>query len=487
LPVLTPERLRLFAFAAQTEAMRHLELLRTFERARDRYSLSLTPDDVRRDLRHDEPLTDTQLTGSLDQLTAWGLLDCTRDAGRVRSLAEYRQRHAVYQLSVMGYQALRAVESVLAHQPSDTELRRLVFRTVLDTLGELHGAVLAGDADKVLTLLDRIHDDLEGLAGRAAGFQLLVHQLTTQTETDAETFVGLKDRLIVHLEAFLDALQRHAADLQRAVLALDALGADRLVDLAVAADETSLTDATTRRATLHRRWQGIRAWFLDTEGSASRTQELRRRSVDAIGALASLLRRVMNARQGGLGRARQLEHLAAWFARLDSDETCHALFQAAFRLRPSLHLLTRIEDLEAVRPQTPWAQAPPEPISTTLRRHGRHSTPGRPPPVIDPAAAFARNQARMERRREQQAGLTRSLTQIRELKRPLTQEELQVLTQLLARALRATRSRHQPRAARVGNVRMVLTPGPGITRIHAAHGTLDVHGWRVSLHDEAGP
>jgi uncharacterized protein (TIGR02677 family) len=476
---LTAERLRLFAFTAAPEAARHLEILRAFERARDRFSLSLTPEQVGGDLAGG-PVDEAQLVTALDQLSEWGLLQRTRDEGRVRNLAEYRRRRAVYQLTVIGYQALLAVEKVLRHELSDTELRRLAFRTVLEALRALHEATLRGDGEQVLVQLERVHGDLEDLATRAAAFQLLVHQLASSSEAEAVAFLDLKERLLGHLQAFLEQLQRFSGELNEAVRALDEVGAAGMIELAVQADRNSLFEAEARRERLTRHWQGVRAWFLD-DTSSSRSRDLQRDATHAIRALAGLLRRVMNARRGGLGRARQLEHLAAWFDRQLDDASCHALFQASFRLRPAVHLQTRALDPELVRAQTPWREAPPEPISGTLRAHGRTSTVGRPSALRDDTQATARLLAEQAARRAEAAELSGALARVHELREPLTQAQFRLLTRLIGRALRVRAGPRLPRAARLGGVRLVLTPFDGLSRVRAEHGELDVIGWKVDV------
>jgi hypothetical protein len=46
----------------------------------------------------------------------------------------------------------------------------------------------------------------------------------------------------------------------------------------------------------------------------------------------ALLRRVTEARRGGVSRESQLRHLAAWFTGAPSDEPVHVLFAVMFDL-----------------------------------------------------------------------------------------------------------------------------------------------------------
>ncbi len=59
-------------------------------------------------------LSAQEITPLLEQLHVWGLLERSYDGTRAATLAEYRNRHFVYQFTRPGYHAFRAVEDVLS-------------------------------------------------------------------------------------------------------------------------------------------------------------------------------------------------------------------------------------------------------------------------------------------------------------------------------------------------------------------------------------
>lgn len=77
------------------------------------------------------------------------MLDRSQDGARAATLAEYRNRHSVYQFTDAGYRAHRAVESVLAAGLDDSTLSRLVFADLLADLKALAKANQDGDAEEV--------------------------------------------------------------------------------------------------------------------------------------------------------------------------------------------------------------------------------------------------------------------------------------------------------------------------------------------------
>ena len=70
----------------------------------------------------------------LDALAEWQVLDRSYDGTRAANLAEYRNRHYVYQFTQAGYRAYRAVEEVLTASLEDAQLSRLVFPDILADL-----------------------------------------------------------------------------------------------------------------------------------------------------------------------------------------------------------------------------------------------------------------------------------------------------------------------------------------------------------------
>ena len=152
-------RLRLFAFTQTEHRHRYLAMLARFDEERERSRLQLAPSD----LVGDEPLpgTEDEALAAADQLYGWGLLRRVQDDRRVRTIAEYRQRRSVYQVTELGWLAWRAVNQVLEAEPGEAELRKLVLARVEEDLERLADAVEQADGEQVEHLLSAIHDTLQ--------------------------------------------------------------------------------------------------------------------------------------------------------------------------------------------------------------------------------------------------------------------------------------------------------------------------------------
>ncbi|MBF6478647.1 DUF2397 family protein, partial [Nocardia cyriacigeorgica] len=149
-PAYRDERLRLFSFATAEKRGDYLRVLDAFDRARAAYVVLLHADDVAAWIDAAEGtaansgasseltrLTAAEIGPLLDQLHRWGVLERSYDGSRAATLAEYRNRHFVYQFAQAGFQAYRAVAGVLEARLDDVALPRLVLPELLADLEAL--------------------------------------------------------------------------------------------------------------------------------------------------------------------------------------------------------------------------------------------------------------------------------------------------------------------------------------------------------------
>jgi uncharacterized protein (TIGR02677 family) len=475
---LDDERLRLFAFTAAPERRRYLGLLRAFERGRERSRLQLGPADVAA-LIEDAPPADALLP-ALDQLQDWGLLDRLQDDRKVRTIAEYRQRRSLYQVTELGWLAWRAVESVLAAEPGEVELRRLALTRVRGDLEGLAEATRNGEGERVGLLLDEVHSALDDLAQRAARFTLACGELAAAWEVAPAAFLAHKQRLLSHLDGFLRALSAERPLLGAAMRAVEDAGVDRMLELAAASSTAVIgEDGAMRRAT--ERWAGVVGWFVDAAEEPSQANLLEARTIRAIRDLAALLKRVLDSASGGVSRATWLEDLAAWFVACPDDDAASALASATSGLRCARHFGVPEPDPEAVHPSTPWADAAPAPVDTSLRRRGRPSPPSPPAALPDLRRETRLLRDRQQARREAEAAAASRLDPALREERPLDDLELTLLLRLLTRALQTRRPAEGTAETTRGRVRLRLEPSEGDAAVVTERGRLVLPSVRLTV------
>ncbi len=178
------------------------------------------------------------------------------------SLAEYRNRHSVYQFTEAGFRAHRAVESVLDRD--DGRQRRCPdwsSPTCWPIWRRWREANADGDAEEVYRKLSRLDRALADIAERAARFYHMLGDLSRTNDARPEVFLAHKDALLAHLRDFHDELQRYSPRLTEAVHAVEETGLERLVEAAAEADERIFRTPAERVEDWRRRWAGLRSWL----------------------------------------------------------------------------------------------------------------------------------------------------------------------------------------------------------------------------------
>jgi uncharacterized protein (TIGR02677 family) len=443
--------------------------------------------------RPDAQVPDVQ--SLLDSLAEWQVLDRSYDVTRAANLAEYRNRHYVYQFTQAGYRAYRAVEDVLSASLEDAQLSRLVFPDILADLHSLAEAARSGDAPEVYRKLSRLDGVLADMAQRAARFYLMLGDLARTNDTRPEVFLAHKDALLTHMREFHSELSRYAPLLADAVDAVNAEGADRVAALAAEADDSLFRSPGERNKEWGRRWAGLVQWFGASQGGtarrASEADRLQDATITGIANVTALLRRVTESRRGGVSRESQLRHLAQWFANLPGDDDAHALYQAVFGLGGPRHVAAGYEDPDLIPSRHSWWEAEPVQLARTLVRTGRVAGlqgPGR----------IQRDEAAKERLRAEQLKATvarrAAVAQLAGdgvYERVLDEPETEALLSLLGIALvarvpvsRGVGSASGPGPVATGSadgVRLTLRPRTGITTVLTVRGRLHLDGLAIEV------
>jgi uncharacterized protein (TIGR02677 family) len=488
------DRMRLFGYVTADNRLAYLWVLRAFDAARANYHVLLHNSDVATALAslhgtHEDcpDPDDLELPRLLDALVEWGVLDRSQDGTRATTLAEYRNRHSVYQFTEAGFRAHRAVESVLSATMDDATLSRLVFADLLADLAALASANAAGDAEEVYRKLNRLDRALADIAERAARFYHMLGDLSRTNDSRPETFLAHKDALLAHLRDFHDELQRYTPRLREAVYAVEDTGLERMIEAAAEADERIFRAPAERLADWRRRWHGLRSWLAPPGADQiSEADRLADATISAIGDVLALLRRVTEARRGGVSRESQLRHLATWFTAVGSQEAAHALFDATFGLGGPRHVSVAHSDPEAIPTRQSWWDAPAVELSRTLVEAGRapglgKGRPARVERAPESRARLRQGQLAQERRSAEAAA---GLAELALGEEPLDEAQTAVLLRMLDTALAARVSGRAgvALAAAAYGIRLTLTPAAGrFTAVPTTSGTLYLDGFTLSI------
>ncbi|MGH3166594.1 MAG: TIGR02677 family protein [Trebonia sp.] len=505
------DRLRLFHFAAAEKRHEYLWLLRAFDRARANYQVLMHAADARAALEavtaeHPEAragIDGMDVQALLDSLADWQVLDRSYDGTRAANLAEYRNRHYVYQFTQAGYRAFRAVEDVLNASLEDAQLSRLVFPDILADLRVLAEAVRANDAPEAYRKLSRLDGVLADMAQRAARFYLMLGDLARTNDTRPEVFLAHKDALLTHMREFHSELSRYAPLLADAVAdvngagAGDETGADKAARLAAEADDSLFRTPEERVREWRHRWGGLVQWFGDARPGAGypgaatvrEADRLQAATITGIANVTALLRRVTESRRGGVSRESQLRHLAGWFANLPGDADAHALFQAVFGLGAPRHVGVGYEDPDLILSRQSWWEAEPVKLARTLVRTGRVSGLQGPGRIQRNDEARERLLAEQLKATVQRRAANGQLASDGVYGRVLDEPETQALLSLLGIALTARVPVSRTVSGKAGpvatgsadGVRLTLRPAGGSTTVRTVRGRLHLDGLAIEI------
>ncbi len=325
---------------------------------------------------------------------------------------------------------------------------------------------------------------LADVAARAARFYHMLSDLGRTHDVRPEVFLAHKDALIAHLRDFHDELQRYTPRLREAVHEVEVTGVDRLVEAAAAADERLFATPAERLEDWRRRWAGLRSWLAPPGVDArSEADRLAGATMAAIGDVLALLRRVTEARRGGVSRESQLRHLAAWFTDAGSADAAHALFDAVFGLGAPRHVGVAYDDPETIATRLSWWDAPAVELSRTLVQSGRAPGQGNGRPARVERSDVARRRLR-EHQLAQERGQVEAAAGLADNDAPLDEAQTGVLLRLLdiGLAARAAGRADVPLAAAAFGVRLTLTPTPGrFTTVPTKSGLLHVDGYALAV------
>lgn len=378
-------RLESLRYAVRPEAETYVAIMRTFtggisgllsdqsaaevrQRLIDEYGIGLDLDTV-----------DTRLS----QLVELGNLARSPRESEARSIKEYLQHRARYQLTQRGAVVHRMVEELLQHTDTAREVSSEMLGAILAGLRELNrlraGALDEIEPDDLARRITTLFAQFERLVDSTRDFYTYLSEVLRRFDLDPDEFKAYKNLLIDYLHRFVEEIGLHMPQIGDEITLVEPHVAV-LVERANAGQRLIGLDG--RRARRDRGldtddWPSLRAWFLGEPGREADAVQVRRLATEAMSALLSNLRRIVAGGTGERSRHQELITLARWFARCD-DDTAHALWVAAFGLYPARHLSFRADrDGTPTPPTTSWWRAPAAEVPVTLRKHGDRTVRGR--------------------------------------------------------------------------------------------------------------
>src|SRR2546422_4248965 len=363
----TPEKLKVFEYVTAEKAPLYRAVMRVFMDSKERFALHLRPGDVLAGIvaiSFGEPQDLPAVETLLNQLCEWGNLESHPDTADVATVEDFLRRRYLFQITVRGEAAERAIaayeESIL--QPGELQTAALAdIRSLLEELARFAESAEI-DGAKITLALRTLCSSFEELTSRAQIFMSGLQRRIDLQRIEFEEFILYKERLIDYLQRFVGELVIAADEIASALRRIEAAGVDRLLTSAARRETADLLNATpedVQSAALHwrNRWEGLQSWFIGNETSPSHAETLRGRALSAIPALLTAVANINDRRVTRIDRVNDLRTLARWFAEAETESDAHCLWRAPFGRHAAPHLLNNqqtpgVLDAAHVRPPT---------------------------------------------------------------------------------------------------------------------------------------
>lgn len=479
------ERSRLLALRAATSENTplYVAVLATLAEAAQAYRLQLRTTEIRARLGQSPHIDvdEIAIRDALDQLRAWQCVDWVQDPSvRAMSIEEYLKRHELWELTPIGTSTLVAVQSVLGATEESGALQRTMFRQVRATLSDLANSVAAGDAAGVYLHLRGLDLALGQLATNAREFYATINRIAREERLDDHVFLLYKDQLIAYLQSFHDDLVRNRSLIAAELARLDR--EHRAVVLQLANDGDDSRGPFAAGADWEQRWDGMLDWFVPGRSERSDVDALSGATTVAIRELLTLLRRLTEQATRPLNRASELRETAAWFARCETNDDAHTLFDAAFGLSSVDHVGLTVADVETEGRFPSWWEVAAVEVPMSLRTYGRRPARGATGKRHDYSAAkeLLARERRVET--ERQAAATAQLMAIDLRGSRVASAEWPTLLGWLDRVL-AERQAGQRFSAevRVGGAVIELSSADHDSRLLGPNGTVVLRGCKIEV------
>ncbi|GAA4536725.1 TIGR02677 family protein [Amycolatopsis samaneae] len=407
-PIRVPPEM--FRFTSGDRAELYVSVLHAFGEANERLETALGLDDVRARLRSVgwlDALEDEDLARALDQLRDWNLVDVIQNhSENYRTATEYERRNLQYSLTRQGEAAFAGVVHAMGVLASTGALQTAVLDAISDRLGDLVRELDGGSDRRVFSTLTELEGHLEALRGNTKQFNGELQRLLRADGANLATFHEVKASTVTYLQEFLTNLEHRTHGIAVRIRQVEEYGVGLMHQRALlGADLPQLSGVDPGPEWLgHRRarWEGLRAWFLPTDGSPPRAEQLHLVARRAIITLLQVLDRITESRRRASSAVADFRGLAQWFTVVPAQDDLHRLWSTMFGLSSARHAHLAHPDPELVSSTSSWQDAPPVEVSPLLRTAGKTERFARTGRVRDVAAVRA---ARAEQARAERAEL----------------------------------------------------------------------------------
>lgn len=326
--------------------VRYRAIMRFFYQEYKRLRYWLKPEDVFETVRAWNVwpgYTLEQCQSDLDQLVEWQNLTARHDGGRSSTLEEYLKKKMQYLLRPYSIEIERLLETLEKVTGYGGSLEASLFDTIAEKLFSIRSEAGEMQPEDALELWNVLYRSFVTLHENAADYIASLHTARAEEMMVTESFLIFKDKLTDYLQNFVQALQRSAYKIEGNLLQINDTVRDIFLEQVAEGElkKPRLEEGPDRDDVLdelRQGWTNIRRWFVGVVTTPSELTLLERATKDAIARIVRSAIRIQERKRSGLSRKKELEHLAGWFASVETVDEAHQLSAHVFGLFPTRHL-----------------------------------------------------------------------------------------------------------------------------------------------------
>lgn len=337
------------AYLTADKASTYRAILRYFYTQHERMREFLYPEDILRHLKDQEEFTEytsDQLDADLDQLVKWGNIIARQEAGKVRTVDEFKKKRFRFQCTPYTVEFERMlVEMEGLGETFGGSLEKTQFERLQQALEKVEEALQKDEKrEECAQRLDDVMTYFRAITKNTADYLAYLNSEKAEEKMQTEAFLAYKEQFTTYLRDFIVGMQQTSYVIQALLKRLTPEQLDEFFRKASAHQTKTFRFEEQDEEAMHKenreKWESLKAWFLGDSLHQSEYDLLEERTNESIRRITRVMQRLSERHQHFHSRKKDYLHLAKWFDRIEDISEAHHLSSVAFGVFHTKHLHT---------------------------------------------------------------------------------------------------------------------------------------------------
>lgn len=320
-------------------------------------------------------LTEKELDEALKSLARWGNVLGHQDTSMPKRIEEWKNRRSLYSITDITVELERMImglqNNLLAIR--GIEFERHIPDRMLEEFDKLKNWEKSQSID-LRIVWKELMDRFKSLQTESSNFYTQISRFSTNEELLRTTsFLAYKEKFVQILQNFVFVIMEKQEKIRQCLYDISDDMLQLIIDQIIAREaETDLTgdfSAEESRSARLLEWQGLKGWFIDSNGKKTGVRFLIDHAKNTIVRIVKIAEQITDRYNNFKSRKNDCLQLARLFACAGTIEECHRLSAYVFGVQETFHLYTIPKSTEDYY-DTAWEYSPQE-ITIDKSRPGR--------------------------------------------------------------------------------------------------------------------